>query len=111
YYPQWIDSDTLTFSGSRLPQNGIDKSGTGNNFVLYRFAYGYADNDANTGVECSIDIDWAVDSKGKAVSLSGIDFIKIYSGVNQQNSWIGECSTEISGIEDLHALGERIETR
>ena len=111
YFPQWIDSETLTFSGSRLPQNGIDKSGTGNNFVLYRSAYGYADNDANTSIESSIDIDWAVDSEGKAVSLSGIDFIKIYSGVNQTNGWIGECSTEISGIEDLHALGERIETR
>ena len=111
YFPQWIDSETLTFSGSRLPQNGIDKSGTGNNFVLYRFAYGYADNDANTSIESSIDIDWAVDSEGKTVSLSGIDFIKIYSGVNQTNGWIGECSTEISGIEDLHALGERIETR
>ena len=111
YFPQWIDSETLTFSGTRLPQNGIDKSGSGNNFVLYRFAYGYADNDVNSNVESSIDIDWAVDSEGKAVSLSGIDFIKIYSGVNQANGWIGECSTEISGIEDLHALGERIETR
>ena len=111
YFPQWIDADSLVFSGSRLPQNGIDTSGKGTNFVLYRFAYGYADNDANTGTESSIDIDWAVDSEGKAVSLSGIDFIKIYSGVNQQNGWIGECSTEISGVEDLHALGESIKTR
>ena len=111
YFPQWIDAETLTFSGSRLPQNGIDTSGKETNFVLYRFAYGYADNDANTNVESAIDIDWAVDSEGKAVSLNGIDFIKIYSGVNQQNGWIGECSTEVCGVEDLHALGERIATR
>ncbi len=111
YYPQWIEDNTLTFSGTRLPQNAIDKSGVGQNFVLYRFTYGYADNDANSSVECSIDIDWAVDDEGKAVSLNGIDFIKIYTGINQQNGWIGECSTEISGIEDLHALGEKIATR
>ncbi|MBR2931235.1 MAG: hypothetical protein IKC30_00655 [Rikenellaceae bacterium] len=111
YFPQWIDADSLVFSGSRLPQNGIDTSDKGTYFVLYKFGYGYADNDKNTADDASIDIDWAVDSEGKAVTLSGIDFIKIYSGVNQQNGWIGENSTEISGIEDLHALGERIATR
>lgn len=111
YFPQWIDADSLVFEGSRLPQNGIDKSGNGTNFVLYKFGWGYADNDLNTSIESSIDIDWAVDSEGKAVTLSGIDFIKIYTGVNQQNGWIGECSTEISGVEDLHALGEQIATR
>ncbi|MBQ7791600.1 MAG: hypothetical protein IJ377_04860 [Rikenellaceae bacterium] len=111
YFPQWIDADSLVFSGTRLPQNGIDTSGKGTNFVLYKFGYGYADNDKNTADDASIDIDWAVDSGGKAVTLSGIDFVKIYSGVNQQNGWIGENSTEVCGVEDLHALGERIATR
>ena len=79
--------------------------------MLYKFGYGYADNDKNSAEDASIDIDLAVDHEGKAVSLNGIDFIKIYSGVNQQNGWIGECSTEVCGVEDLHALGERIATR
>lgn len=111
YFPQWIADNSLTFSGSRLPQNGIDRSGKGNNFVLYKFGWGYADNALNTSTDTAIDIDWAVDSEGNAVALSGIDFVKIYTGINQQNGWIGECSTEISGVEDLHALGEQIATR
>jgi hypothetical protein len=54
---------------------------------------------------------WAVNSKGQKVSLPGVDFIKIYTGVNQENGWLGECSTEISGVEDLHILGVDIDSR
>ena len=111
YYPQWHNSDILTFKGTRLPDNGIDESGRGNNFVLYKFAYGYADNELNTKDEAAIDIDWAVNSKGQKVRLPGVDFIKIYTGVNQENGWLGENSTEISGVEDLHLLGIDIKTR
>ena len=28
--------------------------------------------------------------------------------VNQENGWLGECSTEISGVNDLHVLKEDI---
>lgn len=108
YFPQWINSDKLTFKGTCLPQNGIDKSGTGTYFVLYQFRYGYADNAMNTEAASAIDIDWAVDVQGNPVHLPGVDFIKIYTGVNQENGWIGECSTELTGIEDLHLLGENI---
>ena len=59
----------------------------------------------------AIDIDWAVNSKGQKVHLPGVDFIKIYTGVNQENGWLGECSTEISGVEDLHVLGVDIDAR
>ena len=111
YFPQWFEGDKLTFRGTCLPQNGIDESGTGNYYVLYKFRYGYADNDTNAGDAAAIDIDWAVDANGQKVTLSGIDFIKIYSGVNQENGWLGECSTEIAGVEDLHILGEEIPTR
>lgn len=79
--------------------------------VLYKFRYGYADNETNTKDESAIDIDWAVNSKGQKVHLPGVDFVKIYTGVNQENGWLGECSTEITGIEDLHVLGVEIETR
>ena len=108
YYPQWIEQDSLTFTGSRLPQNGIDESGKGNYFVLYKFRYGYVDNETNAKDASAIDISWAVDADGNSVNLPGVDFIKVYNGVNQVNGWLGECSTEIFGIEDLHILGEEI---
>lgn len=108
YFPEWIEGDRLTFTGTCLPQNGIDKSGEGKYYKLYKFGYGYADNAMNTDDASAIDIDWAIDSNGKSVHLSGVDFIRIYTGVNQENGWIGECSTEVAGVEDLHLLGVTI---
>ena len=110
YYPQWLKEENLTFQGTCLPQNGLDKSGEGTYFVCQKFAFGYADNDLNESLGATFDIDWAVDEAGRKVSLKGIDFIKVYTGVNQENGWIGECSTEISGAEDLHILGEDIDS-
>lgn len=105
YFPQWIQMDKLTFKGTRLPQNGINR-GTESKpyFVLFSFSYGYADNAVNDTKAALIDIDWAVDSKGNAVSLPGVDFVQIYTGINQVNGWLGECSTEVMGVEDLHLL-------
>lgn len=111
YYPLWAKGDKMTFKGTCLPQNGIDESGQGNLYVLYKFLYGYADNETNTKDEAAIDIDWAVNDKGQKVNLPGVDFIKIYTGVNQENGWLGECSTEITNVEDLHILGVDINTR
>lgn len=111
YFPQWFSGDKLTFKGTCLPQNGIDESGQGSYYVLYKFRYGYADNETNTADESAIDIDWAINSKGQKVNLPGVDFIKIYTGVNQENGWLGECSTEITAVEDLHLLGVKIKTR
>lgn len=110
YFPQWFKGDKLTFKGTCLPQNGIDESGKGNYYVLYKFRYGYVDNETNAKDDSAIDIDWAVNSKGQKVHLPGVDFIKIYTGVNQENGWLGECSTEVMGVEDLHLLGKQIES-
>lgn len=110
YFPQWFTGDKLTLRGTCLPQNGIDESGKGNYFVLYNFRYGYADNEPNANDRAAIDIDWAVNAKGQKVHLPGVDFIKIYTGVNQENGWLGECSTEVMGVDDLHLLGTRIES-
>ena len=105
YFPQWIDEAELTFTGTCLPQNGINEGKDGQEyFVLYRYQYGYADNALNEDEAAVIDIDWAVDADGKPVHLPGVDFIRIYTGVNQENGWIGECSTEVCGLEDLHVL-------
>lgn len=103
YYPQWIKEGQLTFTGTCLPQNGINK-GTEQvpYFVLSSFKYGYADNYPNDAAEAGIDIDWAVDKNGKPANLPGVDFIKIYTGVNQENGWLGENSTEVCGVTDLN---------
>lgn len=107
YYPKWVKDDKITFSGTCLPQNGINKGKDGSDyFILHQFAYGYADNATNNSEGSKIDIDWAVDKDGNSVKLPGIDFIKIYTGINQENGWIGECSTEVMGVEDLHLITE-----
>lgn len=117
YYPAWIKENQLTFKGIRLPENGINegKYVPGINegstyFVLYAFRYGYVDNYPNVDDNSGIDIDWAIDKNGNKVDLPGIDFVKIYNGVNQENGWLGECSTEVERGEDLHMLGKSIST-
>lgn len=103
YYPEWTDADELTFSGTRLPDNGKDVSGWGSYYVLYSYPWGYADNHPNDSVALnSFDIGWAVDRQGNRVSLPGADFIRVYTGVNQYCGWVGETSTEISRAQDLH---------
>lgn len=117
YYPAWVEDDKLTFNGIRLPENGINEGENipGMNdanvyFVLYGFRYGYADNYPNIHDNSAIDIDWAIDKEGNRVDLPGIDFVKIYNGVNQENGWLGESSTEVERGTDLHLLGKNIGT-
>lgn len=103
YYPQWITDDRITFKGTRLANNGEDISGMGTYWVLYAYDWGYADNHPNDYISLvSFDIDWAVDKQGKTVKLPGIDFVRVYTGVNQTCGWIGETSTEIVRAQDLH---------
>jgi hypothetical protein len=112
YWPKWLkDQASITFKGTRLPDNAVDESGTGSYFVQYAFLYGYADNAPNTDDDSAIDINWAVDKNGNKVLLPGIDFVKVYNGLNQQAGWLGETSTEIMGATDLHLSGESIPTR
>lgn len=103
YYPLWLDADNYSFEGTCLPQNSIDTSGNGTYFVLYSFAWGYVDNHPNDLAELnSFKIDWAVDADGNPVDLSGVDFVRVFTGLNQYNGWIGETSTELSKAVDLH---------
>ena len=112
YWPKWLsDQKTLTFKGTRLPDNAVDESGNGSYYVQYAFLYGYADNAPNNDDDSGIDIDWAIDKDGNKASLPGIDFVKVYNGLHQQAGWLGETSTEIMGASDLHLLGESIITR
>ena len=102
YFPLWLTDTQLSFKGTRLPDNAIDMSGDGSNWVLFAFAAGYADNLNNSDSESAIDISLSVDKEGNPVVLPGIDFIQIYTGINQECGHIGETSTEITGAEDLH---------
>ena len=104
YYPTWIMADSLTFRGTLLPTNANDKNGDGSYFELRPYERGYADNQPNSNESgCSIDINWAVDEDGNAVTLEAIDFIRIHTAVNAVDlGQIGEASTEISAIRALH---------
>ncbi len=101
YYPAWIDEVQLTFSGTCLPPNTQKE---GNRMVSYSFDYGYADNHTNNSDLSGIDIDWAADENGQPAQLPGIHFVRIYTGVNQQNGPMGEISTEVCGVIDLHYM-------
>lgn len=105
YYPQWLNEETLVYEGAKLANNGIDESGTGQNFVQYAYPWGYADNHPNDNIRSNFDIDWAVDEQGIKVNLPGIHFVKVYTGVNQYCGWMGETSTEIMGAEAFHIQG------
>lgn len=111
YWPQWIDADELTFTGTKLADNAVDESGKGSYYVLYCYGYGYADNQPNNDPRnrCSFNIEWAVSADGHHVWLDGIDFVKVYTGVNQYSGWLGETSTEICGALDLHLTGDDAE--
>ncbi len=103
YFPKWIESDSLTFRGSLLAPNAEDISGYGAYYILYSYGWGYVDNHPNEYAELnSFDISHAVDSFGNPVDLPGIDFIRVYTGVNQYCGWLGETSTELSKAMDLH---------
>ena len=115
YYPEWLP-DGLTFKGTRLPRNGWDyseavpRSYSHYFWVLFFFAWGYADNQPNELADrvtpnidgCGIDIGWAVDEQRQPVSLDFIDFVRVYTGLNQKCGWLLDTSTEIIGAEDLH---------
>jgi hypothetical protein len=121
YYPladlfPIVATDKYSLKGTRL-QGQIDLSVPG---VVnsYRRAFGYADNTpVNSFTEKlpdnpytkeiegsggdAIDIDWAVDIQGNHVKLEEINFIRITTGMNALAGWLGEISTEITGIRDV----------
>ena len=107
YWPLWEEGETLTFSGGKLPNNAIDQSGNGTYWVLYRYSadsYGYVDAAGNDEDASTFDIDWAVDKDGNHVDLKEINFVKVVCGIFQYCGWLGETSTEVSGVQDLHLV-------
>jgi hypothetical protein len=102
YFPQWITSDELTFTGSLLRSRTELVNGQ---YVQHVRDFGYADNKTNSDTQgTSFDISWAVDADGKSVNLPCIDFVSIYTAVHESYPLTGELSTELSGAVDLNML-------
>ncbi len=104
YFPFWIEGESMTLTGTRLPNNATPPTAQINKWVLADLGWGYADSKSNKDEQLGIDIDWARDAQGNEVSLPGIDFVRVYTGVNQWCGDIGEVSTEVSGAYDLHLI-------
>lgn len=116
YYPAWIKEDSYTLSGTRLKARNYDKNGDGKMWVNPPYEWGYADNasdidrlieDDNTSaaaVPNHFRISDAIDSKGKAVELEWIDFVKVQTALNTQSGWLGENSTEVFSIYDCNMI-------
>jgi len=121
YYPKVqlfpnVSVDKYTLKGTKISgQIDLSNPGVVNS---YRRAFGYADNTPvlsyteklpdnpyTPEIEGSggdaIDIDWAVDKDMKPVHLDEIHFIRIYTGMNTLAGWLGEISTEVTGIRDI----------
>ena len=71
-------------------------------WVGYCYDWGYADCHPNSTEQAQFKIDWGVDSDGNAALLESVDFVKIYTAVNQYAGIMGEISTEVVAVENLH---------
>ena len=103
YFPLWL-GDELTFTGTLLPNNGVNTKPKGQNWELSSFRYGYVDNLPNTDEEGNkFNLEWAVEPVSRQpVELTHADFIRVYTALNQVCGWLGETSSEVTGAEDLH---------
>ncbi|BAV09491.1 hypothetical protein SAMN05421788_101924 [Filimonas lacunae] len=106
YYPLFITGqDSVSFTGTLLRNTLVNTSGS---YTNLSFTRGYADSwssgdNYTTNKYNSFDISQAVNGNGASVSLTQIDFVKVYTGQNGAgNAVVGEVSTEILGAADLH---------
>lgn len=112
YYPAWIGDDSYTLRGTclkhRTTQNPI--TGLWDNSP---FDWGYADNMGSDRVGNGDPTDPDANQNGLIIKnamyqdftqarLKYVDFIKIQTGVNSKAGILGEVSTEVSGVVDLH---------
>lgn len=105
YFPQW-KGNSITFKGTKIA-NDLIKNNSDDPESPYwtsdAFEFGYADNLPNSEPGSAIQLDWAVSKKtGKPVKLSGVHFVRVYTGLLADIGWLGELSTEVSGLQDLN---------
>ena len=115
-YPRWLNSDSYTLVGSRLPARTEEVSP--GNWTNLDFDWGYADNfskkdmlldDDNANPEGNyignhFDIGDAVRYDGQPANLSYIDFIKVQTAVNAKAGWFGDLSTEVGKFRDFNLM-------
>lgn len=98
YYPLWIDAEYYTLAGTCLEsRNYLSETGS---WISPPYDWGYADNDQ----QGLFRISDAITPEGDPVDLEFIDFVKIQTGVNGKSGWLGELSTEITGIRDYNLV-------
>lgn len=97
YYPDNLKASSYTLTGTLLPSVSIDTT-TPTYITSASFGYGYCDNSAGGDY---VDLATAIDSTGKHVTLRGIDFVKIQTGILFNMGWLGEQSTEVTGVADV----------
>lgn len=114
YYPLFYSGGVpqkIEFAGTLLPTTAVQNPETGF-WTVGDLEWGYVDNysatyplavaeDNDTKNSSKFDISNAIDKTGKSVEIKAIDFIKVYTGVNQQAGWLGETSTEVCGAISL----------
>ncbi len=111
YYPAWIEAESYTLRGTRLPAHNRLDPATGY-WANDPYEWGYADNagsddlggaDAATGDGqcCGFRIANAIRPDGTPIELQYIDFVKVQVGVNAKSGPLGEVSTEVFSIRDL----------
>ena len=100
YFPIGSKTDTYTLTGTELPSTGIDMT---NPFYITSAAFAYGYSDSNSGGD-TVLIAHAIDANGKTVKLTGVDFIKVQTGIMANMGWLGEQSTEFCGAADVSLL-------
>lgn len=102
------DRDSVSYTGN-LIKGCIDLS-TPSYIENYRAQlFGYCDNkgakrdevrNPYTSTEVNggdgFDLDWAVDKDGNYVPLDTVQWVKVYTALNQDGGWLGELSTEVA---------------
>ena len=115
YYPLWVKEDTYTLRGTRLEARNYDQSGRGTYWVNPDYDWGYADNYSSidmiperaTGITAGCNhfkIADAVTFDGQPANLQYIDFVKVQTALNAQSGWLGELSTEVTGVIDFNLI-------
>ena len=99
--------DSVSYTGNLI--RGCADLSTPSYIENYRAAlFGYADNKGATLHEVhnpytlqmasggdGFDLDWAVDKDGHYVPLDTVQWVKVYTAMNQDCGWLGENSTEV----------------
>jgi hypothetical protein len=103
YFPIGLKTNTYTLTGTELPSTRINMT---NPFYITSAAFAYGYSDSNSGGD-TVLIAHAIDANGKKIKLTGVDFIKVQTGIMANMGWLGEQSTEFCGAADVSLLNKK----